>query len=124
MRLRRDLSLSIRLAVLGLCCVVLTGLAAGASRAQESNFDLEGPISKQSAGKLTIDQGQGIFFRVVYDDKTAIAKDDGSAASEKDLKVGVRVHVVGDLQASGEIKAARIEVETKQEPPGKEASQP
>jgi hypothetical protein len=124
MRLRRDLYRAIGFAVLGLCYVVPTGLAAATPLSQESNFDLEGPISKQSAGKLTIDQGQGIFFRVVYDDKTAIAKDDGSAASEKDLKVGVRVHVVGDLQASGEIKAARIEIETKQEPPAKEAPQP
>jgi hypothetical protein len=124
MRLRRDLSLSIGFVMLGLCFVVLTGLASPAPLPQESNFDLEGPISKQSAGKLTIDQGQGIFLRVVYDDKTAIAKDDGSAASEKDLKVGVRVHVIGDLQASGEVKAARIEVETKQESPGKEAPQP
>ena len=125
MSLHRDPFRAIGLVMVGICCCcLLPALAAAASLTQESNFDLEGPISKQAPGKLTIDQGQGIFFRVVYDDKTAIAKDDGSPASEKDLKVGLRVHVIGDLQASGEVKAARIEIETKQESPAKEAPQP
>jgi hypothetical protein len=124
MRLRRDLSRAIELVVLGICVVVPARSASAASLPQESNFDLEGPISKQAPGKLTIDQGQGIFFRVVYDDKTAIVKDDGSSGSEKDLKIGLRVHVVGDLQASGEIKAARIEIEPKEGSPAKEDLRP
>jgi hypothetical protein len=124
MRLRRDLSLAIELVVLGICAGALARPASAASLPQESNFDLEGPISKQAPGKLTVDQGQGIFFRVVYDDKTAIVKDDGSSGSEKDLKIGLRVHVVGDLQASGEIKAARIEIEPKEGSPAKEDLRP
>jgi hypothetical protein len=124
MRLRRDLRRAIELVVLGICVVVVARPASAASWPQESNFDLEGPISKQAPGKLTIDQGQGIFFRVVYDDKTAIVKDDGSSGSEKDLKIGLRVHVVGDLQASGEIKAARIEIEPKEGSPAKEDLRP
>ena len=85
---------------------------------QESNFDLEGPISKLAAGQLTVDQGQGIFFRVAYDDKTTVSKDDGSPGSEKDFKLGVRVHVIGDLQDSGVVKAQKIEIEpVKAEPP-------
>lgn len=125
MSLRRDLFRAIGLVMVGICCCcLLPALAAAASLPQESNFDLEGPISKQVPGKLTIDQGQGIFFRVVYDDKTAIVKDDGSSGSEKDLKIGLRVHVVGDLQASGEIKAARIEIEPKEGSPAKESLLP
>jgi hypothetical protein len=107
--------------VIAVVASVSSALCTGRSvwPSQESNFDLEGPISKQSPGKLTVDQGQGIIFHVVLDDKTAVVKDDGSSGSEKDLKVGIRVHVIGDLQATGEIKAARIEIEPKQPPPAK-----
>ncbi|HEV2379596.1 MAG TPA: DUF5666 domain-containing protein [Terriglobia bacterium] len=124
MSLGHDLIRATGIGVVGVCCCLLPVLAAAAYLPQESNFDLEGPISKQAPGKLTIDQGQGIFFRVAYDDKTAIVKDDGSSGSEKDLKVGLRVHVVGDLQASGEIKAARIEIEPKEGSPAKEDLRP
>jgi hypothetical protein len=91
----------------------LTALLAGLTLAQQgsSNFDLEGSISKQSKGKLTVDTGQSILFHVAYDDKTSIVRADSSAGSEEDLKVGVKVHVIGDLQDSGEIKAQRIEIE-------------
>ncbi|HEY6290050.1 MAG TPA: hypothetical protein VI455_00595 [Terriglobia bacterium] len=87
---------------------------------QGSNFDLNGTISKQSAGKLTVDSGQGIFFRVSYGDETTIVRADGSSGSEKDLKAGIKVHVLGDLEESGEVKAQRIEIqgdESKGSPP-------
>jgi hypothetical protein len=100
----------------------LPSLAELVRPVQDSNFDLEGVIRKQSAGHLTVDQGQGILFRVVYDDKTAIAKDDGSSGSEKDLKIGASVHVIGDLQASGEIKAQRIEIKSKEAAPSTDNS--
>jgi len=90
---------------------------------QESNFDLEGPISKLAAGQLTVDQGQGIFFRVAYDDKTTVSKDDGSPGSEKDFRIGVRVHVIGDLQDSGVVKAQKIEIEAAKAEPSKDAPQ-
>ena len=92
------------------CSSVLPGLAVAVSLPQESAFDVEGTISQLSAGKLTVNSGQGIIFHVVYDDKTAIAKADGTAGSKKDLKLGIKVHVVGQLQSSGEIKAERIEI--------------
>lgn len=91
-------------------------MAAAARPPQESNFEVEGTVTKQSAGKLTLDSGQGMLFRVVYDDKTAIAKQDGSAGSEKDLTLGIKIHVTGDLQTSGEIKAQRIEIEGRKPP--------
>jgi Domain of unknown function (DUF5666) len=85
---------------------------------QNSPFDLSGTIHDASKGKFTVDSGQGIFFHVVYDDKTAIVRADGTAGSVEDLKVGATVHVAGDLSETGEVKAARIEIAggTKKEP--------
>jgi len=85
---------------------------------QNSPFDLNGTIHDASKGKFTVDSGQGIFFHVVYDDKTAIVRADGTAGSAQDLKVGGTVHVAGDLSETGEVKAARIEMvaETKKGP--------
>ena len=93
-----------------LCLAGLLPQKTGAQD-QSSNFDLEGKITQQSKGKLTVDAGQGILFHVTFDDKTSIVRADSSAGSEQDLKVGVRIHAVGDLQDSGEIKAQKIEIE-------------
>jgi hypothetical protein len=48
---------------------------------------------------------------VRYDDKTDIKKSDGSPGTANDLRVGVVVRVEGDLTESGEIIAARIEIQ-------------
>src|SRR5215831_8362939 len=77
---------------------------------QNSPFDLNGIIHDASKGKFTVDSGQGIFFHVVYDDKTAIIRADGTPGSAQDLNVGATVHVLGDLSETGEVKAARIEI--------------
>jgi hypothetical protein len=77
---------------------------------QNSPFDLNGTIHDASKGKFTVDSGQGIFFHIVYDNKTAIVRADGTAGSAQDLKVGATVHVAGDLSETGEVKAARIEI--------------
>lgn len=95
-----------------LTCVIALVNAAASARQGTSNFDLAGSISQQSKGKLTVDSGQGILFHVTYDSDTSIVRADSSAGSEQDLKVGVKVHVLGDLQDSGEIKAQRIEIES------------
>ena len=103
--------------VLASCLLCLAGFLSRTSRAQDqsSNFDLEGKVTQQSKGKLTVDTGQGILFHVTFDDKTSIVRADSSTGSEQDLKVGVKIHAVGDLQDSGEIKAEKIEIEA----PGK-----
>ena len=119
MTVQRPLIRAAGLALVLVCCASFSSLTI-ASR-QESNFDLEGTISKLSAGKLTVDQGQGIFFRVAYDEKTTIAKEGGSPGSEKDFRVGLRVHVVGDLQDSGEIKAQKIEIVAAKAEPSKDS---
>jgi hypothetical protein len=100
----------IGIAVAGLCCWSLVNLVAQ-PLPQGTNFDLEGTISHQEAGKLTIDSGGNIIFHATYTADTAIVHADGKPASEKDLKVGVKVHILGDLQESGEVKAQRIEIE-------------
>ena len=89
-----------------------SGVGAGTSAAgQEMNFTLEGKISKLSPGKLTISGEGNIIFHVAYNDKTAIKRQDGSAGTPKDVQVGTRIHVEGDLQESGEIIAQRISIQ-------------
>jgi hypothetical protein len=117
MRIR--LSGLLNLTFVALCAVCLTvSLSHAVGASQGSNFDLSGTIHDASKGKFTVDSGQGIFFHVVYDDKTAIVRADGTTGSAADLKVGATVHVVGDLGETGEVKATRIEMagETKKEP--------
>jgi hypothetical protein len=110
----------LNLTFVALCAVSLTATLAQAVGAPQgsSNFDLSGTIHDASKGKFTVDSGQGIFFHVVYDDKTAIVRADGTSGSAEDLRVGATVHVVGDLGETGEVKATRIEMagETKKEP--------
>ena len=106
----RRTSRTVGIAVAALCCAFLA--AAGTrARAQDTNFDLEGTISHQETGKLTIDTGGNIIFHATYAADTPIVHADGKPASEKDLKVGVKVHIAGDLQESGEVKAQKIEIE-------------
>jgi len=76
-----------------------------------SNFDLEGKITERSKNRLTVDTGQGILFHVTFDDKTSIERADSSAGSEADLKVGAKIHAIGELQDSGDVQAQKIEIE-------------
>lgn len=100
--------------ILGLVAVLcVTSFLVRPSPAQQggSNFDLEGKISERSKNRLTVDTGQGILFHVTFDDKTSIVRADSSAGSEADLKVGVKIHAIGELQDSGDIQAQKIEIE-------------
>lgn len=90
-----------------------SGAGARASAAwQETNFTLEGKISKLSPGKLTISGEGNIIFHVAYSDKTEIKRKDGSAGSAQDLRVGMTVRVGGDLTESGEVVAQKIEIQS------------
>ena len=75
------------------------------------NFTVEGKITKQSPGKLTINTEENILFHVRYDDKTDIKKSDGSPGTVKDLRVGLLVRIEGELTETGEIIAQKIEIE-------------
>ena len=81
---------------------------------QAMNFTLEGKITKQDAGKLTVSTEQNIVFHVSYDEKTQIQHEDGGQASGQDLQVGMQIKVEGELTESGEIKAQKIVIEKTQ----------
>lgn len=81
--------------------------------AQETmNFTVEGKITQHEGNKLTLNTEGNIIFRVTYSDKTGIQRKDGSAGTSKDLQVGTRIHVDGDLTESGEIIAHKITVQS------------
>jgi len=79
---------------------------------QAMSFTLEGKITERAAGKLTVSTEENIVFHVNYSKKTEIKRHDGSQGSEKDLRVGVRIKVEGDLAESGEIESRKIEIES------------
>ena len=80
---------------------------------QAMNFTLEGKINTLDHNKLTVHTEENIIFHVSYDDKTEFKSDDGSPASSKDLRVGLKIHVDGDLTESGEVVAQKIVLEKK-----------
>ena len=76
----------------------------------DMNFTLEGKITKHVGTKLTLSTEDNIIFHVIYNDKTTVARKDGSAGSAQDLQVGVRIHVDGDLTEAGEVVAQKITI--------------
>ncbi len=86
---------------------------AQASPPQEMPFTVEGKITQLSSNTFTVNSGENIIFRVRYDDKTEIKREDGSAGSAKDLHVGLTVRVEGSLSESGVITAGQIEIRQK-----------
>ena len=77
---------------------------------QAMNFTVEGKVNTLAQNKLTLREEDNIIFHVSYDDKTEFKNDDGSPATSKDLRVGLRIRVEGDLAESGEIAAQRIQL--------------
>ena len=83
-------------------------------RAGQANpFTVEGKVNTLGQNKLTLNTEENMIFHVRYDDKTEFKSDDGSPASSKDLSLGLRIRVDGDLTESGEIVAQKIELEKK-----------
>ena len=78
--------------------------------AQGTNFTVEGKINTLGQNKLTLNSEENMLFHVRWDDKTEFKSDDGSPAASKDLRVGLRIRVEGDLTESGEIVAQKIEL--------------
>jgi hypothetical protein len=105
------LALTLTLAGLGGFLPALATPAPGAVPAQDNmNFTLEGKITKHVGTKLTLSTEDNIIFHVIYNDKTAIQRKDGSAGTAQDLQVGVRIHVDGDLTDAGEVVAQKISI--------------
>ncbi len=88
-----------------------TPLGLDCAFSQAMNFTVEGKITRQSPGKFTISTEANIIFHVRYDEKTEIHRSDGSKGSSKDLQVGIKVRVDGELTESGEIVAQKIELQ-------------
>jgi Domain of unknown function (DUF5666) len=84
---------------------------------QAMNFSLEGKITDQAAGKLTVSTEENIVFQVTYDEKTDIKYDDGAQGSGQNLRVGVHIKVDGELAESGDINARKIVIVKEQKRP-------
>ena len=100
-----------RIAVGATMALIFLALAALAHPPQAMDFVLEGKITRKVEDKLTVNTGQNIVFTVRYNDKTEIKRNDDSAASPGDLKVGIKVRVEGELTESGEVLAVRIKLQ-------------
>lgn len=113
--MKRTPSLSFRTMLfmsLGLLLASL-GAARVAPAVQQGggNFGLEGKITRESPGKLTVNSQDNIIFHVTYDEQTKITRKDGSAGSAADLAVGSQIRVDGSLNAEGVLKARSIHIE-------------
>lgn len=82
-----------------------------ASQQGDMSFGLEGKITKESAGKLTVSSQDNMIFHVTYDDQTKIYRKDGSVGSAADLTVGAQIRVAGSLSPVGVVEARRIHLE-------------
>ncbi len=102
----------ILLQVLSTLAAKLPAATSGPSDSpQAMGFTVEGKITRHSPGKLTISAEANVIFHVRYDEKTEIRRSDGSAGTAKDLRVGIRVRVEGELTETGEVVARKIELQ-------------
>ena len=90
----------------------LTPLLARSAAQESMNFTVEGKITKHTENKLTLNSEGNMIFHVVYNEKSKITRKDGSEGTPKDLLVGTRIHVDGDLAESGEITAVKITIQS------------
>ncbi len=103
----RLLAAMLGLFIIGIAPVPL----ARAAQQSETNFGLEGKITKESPGKLTVNSQDNMLFHVTYDNQTKIMRKDGSAGSPADLKTGAQIRVDGTLNPQGVLEARRIALE-------------
>ena len=78
---------------------------------QDISFSVDGTITEESPGKLTVDSGQNMLFTVKYDSTTQIQHDDGSPAKASDLRAGIKILAKGDLTEAGDVIAKKITIE-------------
>lgn len=90
--------------------VALTASLASPPNQETMNFTVEGRLTRHTGSKLTLSAEGNMIFHVVYNEKTEIARKDGSAGSAEDLRVGARIRVDGELTEAGEIIAQKIRV--------------
>ena len=83
----------------------------GQNQPPDVTFSVNGTITEQSPGKLTVDSGQNMLFTVKYDSTTQIQHSDGSSAKDSDLRVGVKILAKGTLTEAGDVIAKTITIE-------------
>ena len=110
------ISLSVLCVCLGALTPAFTSAKGPASVPQGTNFTVEGKITRLAPNRITLSSEGNMIFHVRYDDKTEIKRQDGSPGSEKNLRVGLKVRVDGDLTESGEIVAQKIQLQEEQPP--------
>jgi hypothetical protein len=84
----------------------------GQNQPPDVSFSVNGTITEQSPGKLTVDSGQNMLFTVKYDSTTQIQHSDGSPAKSSDLRVGVKISARGTLTEAGDVIAKTITIES------------
>lgn len=83
------------------------------------SFSVNGTITEQSPGKLTVDSGQNMLFTVKYDSTTQIQHNDGSPAKASDLRVGTKILAKGTLTEAGDVLAKTLTIEPGSKGPAK-----
>ena len=112
MKHNRIRSASAMLVIAASLLVSLSVVSSARAFQQESaHFGLEGKITRQAPGKLTVSSQDNMIFHVSYDQQTKIYRKDGSAGSAGDLKVGAQIRVDGSLNPQGVVEARRINLE-------------
>lgn len=86
---------------------------------QDISFSVNGPITEQSPGKLTVDGGQNMLFTVKYDSATKIDHEGGKPAQASDLHVGTKILAKGTLTEAGDVIAKTITIESGSKGPPK-----
>jgi hypothetical protein len=86
---------------------------------QDISFSVNGTITEQSSGKLTVDSGQNMLFTVKYDSTTKIDHEDGSPANASELRVGIKILAKGTLTEAGDVIAKTITIESGSKGPSK-----
>jgi len=104
-------AIAICLAIFAWSSISVARVAKTLRAAQATNFTVEGKINTLDQNKLTLNTEENMLFHVRWDDKTEFKSEDGSPAGSKDLRVGLRIRVEGDLTESGEIVAKKIELQ-------------
>jgi hypothetical protein len=86
---------------------------------QDISFTVNGTITEESPGKLTVDSGQNMLFTVKYDSTTQLQHSDGSPAKASELLVGIKILAKGVLTEAGDVIAKTITIESKSKAPAK-----
>jgi len=110
--LARIVAISEMIIITLVASAVRTPLEARPAAQEPMNFTVEGKITQHSGNKLTLNTEGNMIFHVVYHEKSKVTRKDGSEGTPKDLEVGTRIRVDGELTESGEIIAQKITIQS------------